>query len=219
MGNKRIFSILVAILILTSLSNCTVLAYDWIPMDANKVIKEAEIIVEGKYTIPTNYTNKPVGHPFSVNPFSVNPFSFKVDKYYKGTGEAEIAATIPMGEFILAKRSQERGGKYLLFLKNYSDIWIPVGGPNGMLRVVNGSIIHFKKSQANIFKKYIEEQKVILPNKSSESSKVSKVSKGNVGINHDKNSNPNIKLVYIIGLVGFFVLLFLFYRIKLSRIS
>lgn len=67
-------------------------------------------------------------------------YEFKVEKVFRGSANETIIAGIDRFDVSWAVESQEEDGKFLLFLQRSpeTDFLVPVGGPNGMIRVRKG---------------------------------------------------------------------------------
>jgi hypothetical protein len=111
-------------------------ATSWKKLSANEVISSAEVIVQGSYDQNGFNQYDYVGGLWV-------PFKFRVERYYKGTGTNIIDAAIPHLDIGWVKEFQENNGSFILFLKRDSqnaELLIPVGGPNGMVQLMNGII-------------------------------------------------------------------------------
>ena len=142
-------------------------ATSWAKFKPQEVIDKSQMIVSGKYHIP-----------FDQGIFNKGmwvPFRFQVDKYYKGSGKHSIRVAIEQFDVGRAKKFQDKGGSFLLFLyKDKEDFWIPVGGPNGMIQIENGKITNLTQDEIKYYEEYLAKlkpQSIVQKNSEQESSK------------------------------------------------
>jgi hypothetical protein len=129
-------------------------ATSWKKLSANEVISSAEVIVQGSYDQNGFNQYDYIGGLWV-------PFKFRVERYYKGTGTTIIDAAIPNLDIGWVKKFQENNGSFILFLKRDSqnaELFIPVGGPNGMVQLMNGIIQNQSPVELATYEKYIESQ-------------------------------------------------------------
>ena len=108
-------------------------ATSWVEMEPQEVSDRAEVVVSGTY----DFSSKPIGSDFIFS-----GYTFAVEKVYKGEATKQIIAGIDMNDVGWAEEFQNEGGEFLLFLEksNSAKFLTPVGGPNGMVRVLSGIV-------------------------------------------------------------------------------
>lgn len=148
---------LISILIITTLiitigfSNA-VQATSWAELDADDVIAEAEVIVIGKYDLSERGATKTtifLGE------------TFKVKGVYKGEATKTMSAGINVHDYGWVNEFQVEGGEFLLFLEENTeqgDFLVPVGGPNGMIQILEGKVIGQTNKNKKIYEKILKEQ-------------------------------------------------------------
>lgn len=138
-------------------------ATDWIKLPANEVISSAELIVQGRYDFIDSKQKQAKG--------MFTPFEFKVDRYYRGSGSTIINAGINLFDTGWVKEFQDKGGTFILFLKRDTEnegFLIPVGGPNGMVQVLNGTIQNQSTADLAIYNEFIRNQATVTPEQSED---------------------------------------------------
>lgn len=135
-------------------------ATSWKRLSPKEVVKRSEIVVQGKYLFPENNKTK--------KPQMWHPFKFKIEKYFKGSGQSIIEAAIEQSDIQWVQEEQENGKDFVLFLnrKDYKNkYWIPIGGPNGMLIVKKGEIQNYglSKNDKKYYFDYLSKQKPTPP--------------------------------------------------------
>ena len=135
-----------------------VMATSWVRLQPDEVISRAEVIVQGTYDLSAQPST-----PY--NGMWV-PFKFKVEKYFKGSGNAIIEASIEQFDVGWVKQFQEQKGSFILFLRRDekdSNLLIPVGGPNGMIQVQDGSFQNIGPAYSQQYKDFLAKQSQITP--------------------------------------------------------
>lgn len=131
----------------------------WIKLSANEVISTAEVIVQGKYDL-SGFEGKMADSRIWI------PFTFRVDKYYKGSGSNTINTAIQPFDLGWVKDLQENNGLFVLFLKRddqNGELLIPVGGPNGMVHMLNGTIQNQSPEDVTTYNEFLERQTPVTP--------------------------------------------------------
>jgi len=125
---------MVCFLICFGFENKTVSATSWVDLDPEEVEKRAEVVVLGTY----DFSKNPKGHE-SV----FEGYPFYVKSVYKGSTEEVIIVGIDGFDVGWAKEFQENDGTFLLFLERLDKaaFLTPVGGPNGMIQVVDDQVV------------------------------------------------------------------------------
>jgi hypothetical protein len=152
---------LLCLLILTMLAfnPGRVVATNWVRLQPDEVISYAEVIVQGTY----DFT---YAQPSTPNNRMWVPFKFNVEKYFKGSGTMVIEAAIEQLDVGWVKQFQEQKGSFVLFLRKdekTSNLLIPVGGPNGMIQVQDGSFQNIESAYAQQYKDFLANQTQITP--------------------------------------------------------
>lgn len=132
----------------------------WVKFQPEEVIEKADVIVLGRYNFNQD---KLLPKP---NDSMWVPFTFEVEKYYKDSGEKLIIAAIEQYDVGWAQEFQEQGGVFMLFLKKdekNEEILIPVGGPNGMVQILNGNIQNLSAEEAGKYNDFLAKQKPVTP--------------------------------------------------------
>lgn len=156
-GNKAfcINILLIAVLFLYSATGIN--ATSWIKLEPEEVDKRAEIIVYGKYDF-----TKDAGKKQQHNSI-FSPVIFKVDRYYRGSGNEQVSTGIDMFDVGWVQQAQEDGASFLLFLerdKHNGDSLIPVAGPNGMIQVMNSEAKTGNEKEENYFNSILQKPTV-----------------------------------------------------------
>ncbi|MEL7568148.1 MAG: hypothetical protein AAGU27_25180, partial [Dehalobacterium sp.] len=132
----------------------------WVEFQPEEVIEKAEVIVLGRYNFNQG---KLLPEP---NDSMWMPFTFEAEKYYKGSGEKLIIAAIEQYDVGWAQEFQEQGGVFMLFLEKdekNEEILITVGGPNGMVQILNGDIQNLSSEEARKYNDFLPKQKPVAP--------------------------------------------------------
>lgn len=159
MGHAKNSIIILLITVLMTISSY-VYATSWVKLEPEEVVDKSQIVVTGKYRIP------------DMNRFRQKdmwiPFEFTVEKYYKGSGRQLIQVAIEQYDIGWSKKFQNEEGSFLLFLyKDKEDFWIPVGGPNGMIQILNREIINRSPDEVKYYKNYLSKLNPKMPEKDS----------------------------------------------------
>lgn len=125
-------------------------ATSWVMLEPEEVVNRAEVVVQGTY----DFTSEKVPIDHSV----FTGINFTVKKEYKGEGiGSEIVAGLDGFDFGWVEEFQLEGGEFILFLeKRESSFLTPVGGPNGMVQMKNGSIIEHLQSSKLYYEEYLQ---------------------------------------------------------------
>lgn len=127
-------------------------ATSWVRLEPAEVVKRAKVAVVGKYDFS--------GEPLKGEGPLGNGYNFIVEKAYKGD---EVAAILKVGIDMFdvgwAKEFQQQGGTFLLFLEEGSGdkYLVPVGGPNGMIQMVDGKVHEEDTGRREFYENYIKE--------------------------------------------------------------
>jgi hypothetical protein len=143
------------VLFLTSLSigSIQVAATSWVVLEPQEVVSRAEVVVQGKYDFSSKHVP---GGGQSI----FEGINFEVTKVYKGEN---ISTTITVGidnfDNGWVDEFQQQGGEMLLFLeKRDASFLTPVGGPNGMIQITNGQVIHPEEKIRTFYDDYLKEE-------------------------------------------------------------
>lgn len=134
-------------------------ATSWIKLLAEDVIGTSEVIIQGKYDL-SGFEGKMADSRMWI------PFTFKVDQYYKGSGSNTIDTAIQPFDMGWVKEHQEKNGLFVLFLKRDNSnggLLIPVGGPNGMLQMLNGTILNQSSEDMLTYNEFLGRQASVTP--------------------------------------------------------
>lgn len=134
-------------------------ATSWVKLSAHDVISAAEVIVQGKYDLSA-FDRKMADSRMWI------PFTFSVDKYYKGSGGDTINTAIQPFDMGWVKDLQEKNGSFVLFLKRDDqnrELLIPVGGPNGMVHMLNGTIQNQSPEDMTTLNEFLGSQTTLTP--------------------------------------------------------
>jgi hypothetical protein len=151
-GMQRIIFCIVLFLTSFSIGSIQGEATSWAILEPEEVLSKAEVVVLGKY----NFSSSPVigGHPI------FNGYDFVVTKVYKGQ---DIPSTITAGidgfDNGWVDEFQQQDGEMLLFLeKRDASFLTPVGGPNGMIQINNGKVVHPEEKIRNFYEDFLKEE-------------------------------------------------------------
>jgi hypothetical protein len=146
--------ILGIVLFLTGFSivSTQVEATSWVALEPQEVVSKAEVVVLGKY----DFSSTPI--PGEQSMFEGQ--KFEVTKVYHGEN---IPSTITVGingfDNGWVDEFQQQGGEMLLFLeKGDPNFLTPVGGPNGMIQINNGQVVHPDEKIRNFYEDYLKEE-------------------------------------------------------------
>lgn len=170
-------------------------ATSWAELQPKEVHKRAEVIVIGRY----DFTSKPKGRNMVFT-----SYEFIIDKVYEGDVPYKIRAGIDGYDVGWADELQKDGGKFLLFLDNNKDssFLTPVGGPNGMIQISEGKVLHHNSKS----KAYYEEFLLKQPEKPI------------VKTTNETFQNDNDEYKYLhVGLVVFFVCIGIFFLVRFRQ--
>lgn len=143
-------------------------ATDWIKLSAEDVIGASEVIVQGKYDL-SGFEGKMADSRIWI------PFTFRVDQYYKGSGSNTIDTAIQPFDMGWVKEHQEKNGLFVLFLERDNSnggLLIPVGGPNGMVQMLNGTIQNQSSEDMSAYNKFLGRKAPVTPTPSKVNSVV-----------------------------------------------
>jgi hypothetical protein len=152
-GMQRIIFCIVLFLISFSIGSIQVEATSWVVLEPQEVVSRAEVVVLGKY----DFSSKPVpGGGQSI----FDGIKFEVIKVYKGENiPSTITAGIDNFDNGWVDEFQQQGGEMLLFLeKKDPNFLTPVGGPNGMIQINNGQVIHPVEKIRTFYDNYLKEE-------------------------------------------------------------
>lgn len=139
-------------------------ATSWVRLQPNEVISRAEVIIQGTY----DFNDVQMSTLYNG---MWRPFKFNIEKYIKGSGTMVIDAAIEMNDVEWVKQFQEQKGSFVLFLRRDEKsptLFIPVGGPNGMLQVQDGNFQNIESSYAQQYKDFLANQPKITSNEETE---------------------------------------------------
>jgi hypothetical protein len=167
---KTYFSlILVGIFLLLTIPS-KVSATSWAVLEPEEVFKRAEVIIRGSYDFSSS--------PRSSN-YIFQGFEFNVKDVFKGESSEQIIVGIDGYDVGWATEFQDDGGEFLLLLEKNekTNFLVPVGGPNGMVHIVNGKIQNESIDNKIFYQKILEGNK----NEPSQKEKSNNNSKSNMG--------------------------------------
>ncbi|WHZ02359.1 hypothetical protein QNH48_26010 [Neobacillus sp. YX16] len=170
-------------------------ATSWVVLEPQEVVSRAEVVVLGKY----DFSSNPIPGGQSI----FNGLSFEVTKVYKGE---DIPTTITAGidgfDHGWVDEFQQQGGEMLIFLERKDPSFLtPVGGPNGMIQINNGQVVHPEESIRKFYDDYLKEE----PKEAVKEVINNKVSNNQIPI-EDKQAFPFQTLVLVLGVL--FIILF-----------
>lgn len=132
-------------------------ATNWIKLSAGEVIGGAEVVVQGEYDL-SGFDRKMADSRMWI------PYKFRVDRYYRSSGSNTIDTAIQPFDMGWVKEFQEKNGVFILFLKRDAqngDMLIPIGGPNGMVQLSNGTIQNQNPSDITTFNEFLRSQESV----------------------------------------------------------
>lgn len=129
--------------------NNSVSATKWVELRPQEIVDRAEVIIIGKY----DFSSKP-----KPSEFIFEGLDFNVISVYKGDTSKQLTAGIDFNDVGWAEEFQNKGGEFLLFLEKSRDanFLIPVGGPNGMVRVNNGKVEEPNDEKRTFFEDFLK---------------------------------------------------------------
>jgi hypothetical protein len=124
----------------------------WVVLEPQEVVSRAKVVVLGKY----HFSSKPVPGGQSL----FGGLNFEVTKVYKGDNiPSSITAGINGFDNGWVDEFQQQGGEMLLFLEKKDPSFLtPVGGPNGMIQINNGQVVHPVEKIRNFYNNYLKEE-------------------------------------------------------------
>jgi hypothetical protein len=151
MNLRRIIFCIVLFLTSFSLVSTSVVATSWVVLQPQEVVNRAEVVVIGKY----DFSSKPVPGGQSI----FEGINFEVTKVYKGENiPSTITAGIDNFDNGWVDEFQQQGGEMLLFLEKKDPSFLtPVGGPNGMIQINNGQVVHPEEKIRNFYDDFLKE--------------------------------------------------------------
>lgn len=154
---------LVLLLLLGSMlayTNSVVHATSWAMLAPEEVEQRATLVVSGSYIF--NGNNRRTSSLWS-------PTGFQVDKVHKGAAEASLTVGIDMYDEGWVGNHQLSGGSFLLFLEMDDDgLLVPVGGPNGMIQIMNGTLSHHQPESAAFYEAFLQQNPGTAPEPSQQ---------------------------------------------------
>lgn len=130
-------------------------ATDWVKISPNEVISGAEVVVQGVYDL-SGFDRKMADNRIWI------PFQFRVVLYYKGSGSNYINTAIQPFDMGWVKEFQDKNGEFILFLKrDPQGLLIPVGGPNGMVQMLNGTIQNQTPTDITTYNEFLSSHALI----------------------------------------------------------
>jgi hypothetical protein len=129
-----------------------VLATSWAELEPQDVFERSEVIIRGSYNFSSN--------PKTSN-FIFQGYEFNLKDVFKGEASEQIIVGIDGYDVGWAEEFQNDGGEFLLLLEKNekTNFLIPVGGPNGMIHVVNGKVQNESVDNQLFYQKIIEGNK------------------------------------------------------------
>ncbi|WP_052342583.1 hypothetical protein [Bacillus sp. EB01] len=154
----KFFSI-VMLATLVLLMNTPVFATSWVEIDPKEVVNRADVVVSGTYDFSDERKE---------SEFIFHGVAFNVSKVYKGDNiSKKITAGLDPFDDGWVDEFQRAGGEFLLFLENSAeaDFLVPVGGPNGMIQLKNGKVVHPVDTKRVFFEEFLKsvEEKPAVP--------------------------------------------------------
>jgi len=170
MGRVYYLFLFITIFLSVIVNSAKVSATSWENMEPQVVSEKAEVIVTGKY----DFSSKPK----STDDFIFHGFRFEVKRIYKGNAPKQLTVGIDMHDVGWATEFQNKGGEFLLFLEKSEEVGflVPVGGPNGMVQIVNGQV-EGTNDEKRMFYEDVLKSKSKTPNKNMETKEQGKSSR------------------------------------------
>jgi hypothetical protein len=167
---KTYFSLMVVGICLLLMIPTKILATSWAELEPQDVFERSEVIIRGSYNFSSN--------PKSSN-FIFQGYEFNVKDVFKGEASEQIIVGIDGYDVGWAEEFQNDGGEFLLLLEKNkkANFLIPVGGPNGMVHIVNGKVQNESVDNQIFYQKILKENK----NEPSPNEHPKNISKSNEG--------------------------------------
>jgi len=130
----------------------TAAATKWVELKPQEVMDRAEVIVTGKY----DFTSKE-----KPSRFIFQGVDFHIKNVYKGDISEQIMTVgIDQNDVGWADEFQKDNGEFLLLLETSedADFLVPVGGPNGMIKMNNGKVEESNEERIKFFEDYLASQ-------------------------------------------------------------
>jgi hypothetical protein len=171
-----------------------VLATSWAELEPQDVFERSEVIIRGSYNFSSN--------PKSSN-FIFQGYEFNVKDVFKGEASEQIIVGIDGYDVGWAEEFQNDGGEFLLLLEKNekANFLIPVGGPNGMIHVVNGNVQNESVDNQLFYQKILEGNK----NEPQPKEHLKNMSKSNISKSNEGYYISSIFLVFLLVLIVFFI--------------
>ena len=146
--------ILFILLVLSTTTGTNVSATSWAELDPQEVSDRAEVIVLGTY----DFSSKP-----QPSDFIFQGRTFNVKNVYKGEASKSLTAGIDSFDVGWAEEFQNDGGEFLLFLEKSenANFLVPVAGPNGMIQVSGGKVVHYGNKRNSFYEKILKAGPII----------------------------------------------------------
>jgi hypothetical protein len=140
-------------LLLILIVDSTAFATSWVMLEPEEVIDRSEVILIGKYNFSSDVTR---------SDFIFQGYEFEVKQVLKGDPVEQLVIGIDFNDTGWAEEFQDEGGEFLLFLETNenTDFLIPVVGPNGMIQLSNGEVVHPIVEKKKFFENFLKSQTV-----------------------------------------------------------
>ncbi|MEH7247705.1 hypothetical protein V7114_13080 [Neobacillus niacini] len=151
---QRVIFCIVLLLTSFSIVSTQVEATSWVALEPQEVVTKAQVVVLGKY----DFSSTPI--PGEQSMFEC--LKFEVTKVFKGENiPSTITAGINGFDNGWVDEFQQQGGEMLLFLEKGDPSFLtPVGGPNGMIQIKNGQVVHPVEKIRNFYQDYLKEEPI-----------------------------------------------------------
>lgn len=127
-----------------------IFATSWVELSPEEVSKRADVIVIGSYDFSSDGKE-------GKNIFY--PIKFHVKGVYKGEASETLRTGIDPYDMGWVEETQDDGGEFLLFLEDGGDPFLtPVGGPNGMITIMNGNVQDETIENKRFYETYLSQQ-------------------------------------------------------------
>ncbi|MFE8700105.1 hypothetical protein ACFYKX_05640 [Cytobacillus sp. FJAT-54145] len=145
--------IFISLALILSVLSTKVSATSWVKMEPKEVFNRAEVIVIGQY----DFNSEAV-----PGKFIFKGLDFHVRSTYKGNVSDSLIVGIDHFDVGWVEDFQKDGGEFLMFLEKdeQDDFLIPVGGPNGMVQIVNGKVHAQDQKTVAFYEKFLSNQKI-----------------------------------------------------------